>query len=539
MSSRWRSRERTGTNGIRKKERSNASHINGSPPPKVRSHSPTGMSITTKNNISGIYFYAQLLYLNNYGNEEMTKFTFDIPNTTAIDAFKKLHHMPYSLLLDSADEQHPDAKYSFVAFMPIETVEAKNGEVQITNQKGQNIFDNINPFDAVQECLRHYRLSVLNDPSLPPFQGGAAGFFGYDLGRTLETLPGTAEDNEDMPDMAVGIYDQVFAYDHKAKTSTLIIQTDSEEQAQAKYQHFMKLLDAKAPQSEFNAFEPDWRGNFTKNAYMKQVQRIINYIRKGDIFQTNMTQRFDAELPNGFDAFSHYLNLREVSPAPFASYFNLGHIKISSSSPERFLTAHNGIVETKPIKGTAARLDDKSLNQLNMNALENSEKERAENVMIVDLLRNDLSKVCRPDAVDVVKLCALESFANVHHLVSTLRAKLRQGYSAAELLKSCFPGGSITGAPKIRAMEIIEELEPTRRGPYCGSMGYIGFDDTMDTNILIRTLVYQGNSVSFQVGGGITVDSNPEQEYQETLDKAQGILNSFTQDKQDKKRKAA
>lgn len=469
----------------------------------------------------------------------MTKFTFDIPDTTAIDVFKKLHHMPYSLLLDSADEKHPNAQYSFVAFMPIETIEAKNGRVQITNPKGQSVFEDINPFDAVQECLRHYRLSVLNDPGLPPFQGGAAGFFGYDLGRGLEALPSIAKDNENMPDMAVGIYDQVFAYDHNTKKSTLIIQTNSEEQAQAKYQHFLKLLENPVQPETFNAFEPDWRGNFTKSAYMKQVQRIINYIRKGDIFQANMTQRFDTELPNHFDAFSHYLNLREVSPAPFASYFNLGDIKISSSSPERFLTVQGGIVETKPIKGTAARLDDAGLNQLNMNALENSEKERAENVMIVDLLRNDLSKVCRPDAVDVIKLCALESFANVHHLVSTVRAKLRHGYCAAELLKACFPGGSITGAPKIRAMEIIEELEPTRRGPYCGSMGYIGFDDTMDTNILIRTLVYQGNSVSFQVGGGITISSVPEDEYQETLAKAQGILNSFTQDKQDKKKKAA
>jgi len=469
----------------------------------------------------------------------VTKYTFDIPNNTAIDAFGKLHHMPYSLLLDSVDEKHPDAKYSFIAFMPIETIECKNGRVQITNAKGQNSFENMNPFDAVQECLRHYRLSVINDPDLPPFQGGVAGFFGYDLGRNLETLPNIAEENADMPDMAVGIYDQVLAYNHKTNKLTLIIQTDNEEQANTKYQHVLKLLDAPAQSNKFDAFDPDWRSNFTKSAYMKQIQRIINYIRKGDIFQANMTQRFDAELPNDFDSYAHYLNLREVSPAPFASYFNLGHIKISSSSPERFLTVNGGVVETKPIKGTAARLDDKALNQLNMNGLENSEKERAENVMIVDLLRNDLSKVCRPDAVDVVKLCALESFANVHHLVSTLRAKLRQGYSASELLKACFPGGSITGAPKIRAMEIIEELEPTRRGPYCGSMGYIGFDDTMDTNILIRTLVYQGNAVSFQVGGGITVDSNPEQEYQETLDKAQGILNSFTHGNVKKKKKAA
>lgn len=447
--------------------------------------------------------------------------------------------MPYSLLLDSADEKHRDAQYSFIAFMPVETIECKNGQVQITNAKGQNVYDDFNPFDATQEALQHYRLSVINNPDLPPFQGGVAGFFGYDLGRNLETLPSIAKDNPDMPDMAVGIYDQLLAYNHKTKKTTLIVQTTDEKHANTKYQHALKILEAPEQPQSFNTFEPDWKANFDKKGYIKQVERIINYIRKGDIFQANMTQRFDAELPNDFDAFGHYLNLREVSPAPFASYFNLGDIKISSSSPERFLTVQGDVVETKPIKGTAARLEDKGLNQLNMNALENSEKERAENVMIVDLLRNDLSKVCRPDAVDVVKLCALETFANVHHLVSTVRAQLRQGYDSADLLKACFPGGSITGAPKIRAMEIIEELEPTRRGPYCGSMGYIGFDGAMDTNILIRTLIYQENSASFQVGGGITINSNPEQEYQETLDKASGILKSFTQDAIEKKKKAA
>ena len=210
---------------------------------------------------------------------------------------------------------------------------------------------------------------------------------------------------------------------------------------------------------------------------------------------------------------------------------NLGNLRISSASPERFLTVENKIVQTKPIKGTRPRLQDISEDEAQKKYLQSSEKDRAENIMIVDLLRNDLSKACTPESVIVEKLCGVETFARVHHLVSTITAKLKDECTPVDLLRDCFPGGSITGAPKIRAMEIIEALEPTQRGAYCGSIGYIGFDGTMDMNILIRTLVYNGNNVSFQAGGGITADSNPDAEYQETLDKAAGIFASFNMNK--------
>ena len=468
----------------------------------------------------------------------MTTYTFDMEDRSAIEIFSKLQNMPYSLLLDSADTKHPDSKYSFIAFMPIETIEAKNGQLVLTNAKEQKKIESSDPFAFLQKRLKFYRLSALKNDNLPPFQGGAAGFFGYDLGRSIENLPSNAKDNPDMPDMAIGIYDQVIAFDHSNNQCTLIIQSDSEETAQIKYQHFIKTLDSAAPETDFTPFEPEWKSNFSESRYKMQVKRIINYIHQGDIFQANMTQRFDAELPNNFDAFAHYLNMREISAAPFASFFNIGNIKISSSSPERFLVVNDREVQTKPIKGTRPHVDDPCMDQLHRNSLENSEKDRAENIMIVDLMRNDLSKVCNPNSVEILKLCALETFTNVHHLVSTVAAKLRHGYDALDLLRACFPGGSITGAPKIRSMEIIEELEPTRRGPYCGSMGYIGFDGTMDTNILIRTLVYQGNKVSFQVGGGVVADSNPEEEYQETLDKASGIFRSFKEDGIQKKKAA-
>jgi para-aminobenzoate synthetase component 1 len=290
----------------------------------------------------------------------------------------------------------------------------------------------------------------------------------------------------------------------------------------------MLEMAAPVPRAKAPSFEPEWQSNFTRPDYEATIQKTIDYIHAGDIFQANISQRFDAELPQDFDPFAHYLNLREMNAAPFATYFNLGGLILSSASPERFLTVKDGIVETKPIKGTRPHIrDDEALDTLYRNSLENSEKDRAENIMIVDLLRNDLSKSCRPDNLKVTALCALESFASVHHLVSTIQGQLRAGYDALHLLEGCFPGGSITGAPKIRAMEIIDELEPTRRGPYCGSMGYIGFDGAMDSNILIRTLVYQGNAVSFQVGGGIVADSDPAEEYDETLTKAHGLLESF------------
>lgn len=274
----------------------------------------------------------------------------------------------------------------------------------------------------------------------------------------------------------------------------------------------------------------DWKSNFTAAEYKKAVTQTIEYIRTGDIFQANLSQRFDAELPKNFDAFAHYMLLRSINPAPFAGFMNFGELQISSASPERFLTVRGREVETRPIKGTRPRSPIPGVDRIYRNLLENSEKERAENTMIVDLMRNDLSKVCEPGSIDVARLCNIESFATVHHLVSTVRGVLGHGRKATDLLRACFPGGSITGAPKIRAMEIIEEMEQTRRGPYCGSMGYIGFNGAMDSNILIRTLVYEGQNVSLQAGGGIVADSVPQNEYQETLDKAEAMLRSFKTD---------
>lgn len=444
-----------------------------------------------------------------------------------IAAFAGIKHLPYSLLLDSADKNHNNSRYSFVMGQPVETIEVKDSKADVTNWEQRLSFDCDNPFTLIQERLGAWVEETERLPNLPPFQGGLAGLFGYDLGRYIEKLPASTKNRNHIPDMAVGVYDQVLACDHILRKSWVFTHAQSEKEAVKKRNHFLQLIAEGVDIPAFEAPQVNWVSNFTEKDYQDQVQNIIDHIKAGEIFQANLSQRLETKLPKGFDPFVHYVHMREVSPAPFACYMNLGGVKVSSVSPERFITVKDGLVETCPIKGTRPHVDDMTQDRAFRQELENSEKDRAENTMIVDLLRNDLSKVCTPESIDVSDLCKLETFSNVHHLVSYIKGKLEQDKGAIDLLEACFPGGSITGAPKIRAMEIIEDLETDQRGPYCGCMGYIGFDGTMDTNILIRTLVYDSDGVSLQVGGGVVADSNPAQEYQETLDKAEGILKSF------------
>ncbi len=456
----------------------------------------------------------------------MKPFLYDITGLDYLDAFRAVKDMPYSLLLDSSDENHPGNRYSFVACYPIETIMAKDGKIEITNWDG-TVQSTTNPLALLQARLKHWIENTETLPNLPPFQGGAAGLFGYDLGRYIEKVPDQTKNKSDIPDMAVGIYDQVLAYDHLLKKTYIFTHAKTEEEAIKKRKHLIKLFRRQAPYEAYTPQNIEWESNFTESDYKEAVQKVIDYIHAGDIFQANLSQRFEAPLPDGFNAFTHYEHMRGTNPAPFSCFQNLGNIQISSASPERFVTVRDRKVETCPIKGTRARVENFAQDRINRNDLIASEKDNAENTMIVDLLRNDLSKNCTPHSVNVADLCKLESFSNVHHLVSRVHGILEKTKTPIDLLYGCFPGGSITGAPKIRAMEIIEELEHTRRGAYCGSMGYIGFDGNMDTNILIRTMTYEKGHVSLQAGGGIIADSNPNSEYQETLDKASGLLNSF------------
>ncbi len=444
----------------------------------------------------------------------MKPFIHDITGINYLEAFLAVKDKPYSLLLDSSDSAHKNSRYSFVMCNPVEIIEIKDSDIN-------------DPFAYLRERIKSWSDKTETIPNLPPFQGGAAGLFSYDLGRYLEDIPNIATKNSIFPDMAVGIYDQVLAHDHLLNKSFIFTHAKDKAAAKEKLRALLDLFSTHVETHIFQGIKLNWKSNFEKNEYIEQVQKTIAYIYAGDIFQANIAQKFEARLPNKFDPFAHYLHLREVNPAPFSCYMNLCDIKISSSSPERFLIVNNGKVKTCPIKGTRPNVSDPQQNQIHKDELLSSEKDRAENTMIVDLMRNDLSKNCTAHSVEVTELCKLESFTSVHHLVSTIKGILRDNKDAIDLLCGCFPGGSITGAPKIRAMEVIEELEPTQRGAYCGSIGYIGFDGNMDSNILIRTLTYENNKVSLQAGGGIVADSNPENEYQETIDKASAIFKSF------------
>ena len=448
-----------------------------------------------------------------------------------VAAFARVAAEPFALLFDSALQDPRHGRYAFVAADPFLTLVAKDGEIRL----GERCFRG-DPFLALHDELARYRQR--GHRNVPPFQGGAAGYFGYDLCHHLEKLPAPPPENGELafPDMALGFYDVVAAFDLWQRRAWIIstgqTQTDNGNRAVRAAERAgvfrAKLENTASPRPPAAiGFPVSWQSNFTRDAYQAGVAKIIDYIRAGDIFQANLSQRFRARLPEHFDSFALYQRLRAVNPAPFAAYLNFGDVVLASSSPERFLRVRGDMVETRPIKGTRPRgmtpAEDAALAEV----LRESAKDRSENVMIVDLLRNDLSRVCRDHSVHVPELCVLESYATVHHLVSTVTGRLRPGMTAVDLLRAAFPGGSITGAPKVRAMEIIAELEPTRRGPYCGCIGYIGFDGAMDTNIAIRTLAFKNQTAVFQAGGGIVADSDPALEYEETLDKAKALFACF------------
>lgn len=434
------------------------------------------------------------------------------------ELFQRFANEPFALLLDTAAPQ-PGAGdgWSYIALDPADIL---IGHVDTHG----------NLFDALKAKLTRWPVHP-SGADLPPFTGGVAGFFGYGLGRALETLPPQiapfAIDDQNLPDMALGFYDLVIAFNMRAKRAFICA---TGQRANAR----LSALEARLrdPLDFLAPAQPHFAGkvasNISRKLYEEAVARVIAYIEAGDIFQANLSQRFEGMLAAEDDPYSLYLRLREISPAPFASFFNFGDGVIVSSSPERFLACRNAQVETRPIKGTRPRGSNAAEDQRLAAELLASEKDRAENIMIVDLLRNDLSRVCADHTVSALRLCDLESYANVHHLVSVVHGTLREDKTAVDLLAACFPGGSITGAPKVRAMEIIAELEPTTRGPYCGAIGYIGFDGSMDTAIAIRSMVVKQSRVTFQAGGGIVADSNPTGEYLETLDKARAMRHALT-----------
>jgi para-aminobenzoate synthetase component 1 len=452
-------------------------------------------------------------------------------------ALLRLATKPHCLLLDSALRDPQLGRYSFLAADPFEWFTATAGDGDVLGQ--------------LDERLRRWPATAR--PDLPPFQGGAAGLFGYELSRSLEQIAPARFDEFGMPALAIGLYDVVLALDHREHRAWLVAQGFPEtapsrrlRRAQQRTEEFRTWLSAPAHRRPVEVAGPPGKdsvapaclapsfpvsgpngllSNLSADAYLTAIQRAIEYIYAGDIFQVNLAQRL--LYPAKDDALSLYLRLRRCNPAPFAGWFDMGDFQIASASPERFLSIQGGQVEARPIKGTRRRTAWVEADLFAGDELLESEKDRAENVMIVDLLRNDLSRVCTPESVHVSQLCGLEIYQFVQHLVSVVRGELAVGKSAVDLLRAAFPGGSITGAPKVRAMEIIAELEPTARGPYCGALGYIGFDGAMDLNILIRTITAGRGWWQFPVGGGIVAQSSPEREYEETWHKAEGMLRSL------------
>ena len=354
-------------------------------------------------------------------------------------------------------------------------------------------------------------------PGLPPFQGGYAGFISYDGGWDFQGAKHPPNFPALCPTMVFHRYDTVVGFDHMQERAYIIGPA---------YAKLEKMLRRKAALVG-NHVITGWESNFTQSAYEKAIRRAVDYIMAGDIFQANITQSFTATIPASFDAFAFYQALRTKNPATFAAFLDFGDVQVASSSPERLVKMAGNHLEARPIKGTRRRDADPARDAALIAELQSSRKDRAENVMIVDLLRNDLSRIAKPGSVKVPVLCGLESYANVHHLVSVVEAQAREDVDAIAMLQAVFPGGSITGAPKIRAMEIIAELEGQARGLYCGAIGYLGFNGNADFNIAIRTALFAGGKAHVQGGGGITARSNPVTEYEESLTKISRIMQAF------------
>ncbi|QOG23311.1 aminodeoxychorismate synthase component I [Bradyrhizobium sp. SEMIA] len=443
-------------------------------------------------------------------------------------AMRRLGHRSHLTFLDSAARHELLGRYSYVTCDPFSTYRVANGQA---SWNGLTL--EADPWKVLRTLLAKYPQEYR--PDLPPFQGGAAGYLAYDMNRTLERLFAPAIAGLGLPQSILNFYDVVISFDHR-DNKCWIVSTGWPEQdrvrrsdrARRRADEFAALLDGPmAPQNGYPSKAGAWSSNFSREGYIAAVQRVIELIRAGDVFQTNIAQRFSTRLPTSFDPLAFYCQLRSLNPAPFAALLRWGKLTIASSSPERFLKLNEQQVETRPIKGTIARSPDFNEDHRRAAVLLASEKDHAENTMIVDLLRNDLSRVCTAHSVEVPALCDLESYASVHHLVSIVTGALAGGEDAVSLLRACFPGGSITGAPKVRSMEIITEIERIAREVYCGAIGFIGFNGHMDTNIAIRTVTIDGDMAVFHAGSGITALSEPEVEYEETLAKAERIFDAF------------
>lgn len=448
-----------------------------------------------------------------------------------VEAFELLKDEEHSFFLDSGLSIYDLGRYSFMGSKPFLIFKSKGRHIEIIRAGDRQRYTG-NPFHLLREVLGRHRIDC--PPELPPFLGGAVGYFGYDLCHFLERLPSRSIDDLNLPDCYLAFYDVVLVFDHLE--GRIYISSCGFEGDGGKHLKELKtrLLSGcgdptpywptarDGPRNASRQKRLSLVSNFTKEGYLNAVRRAKDYIERGDIYQVNLSQRFSTDFSTS--PFQLYKRLRSINPAPFASFLNFDGVAIVSASPERFLRLRGGKVETRPMKGTRPRGKDPEEDNKLKEELLSSEKDKAELVMIVDLERNDLGRVCEYGSVRVTGPRTLETYATVFQTTATVEGELREGKDSVDLLKATFPGGSITGTPKVRAMEIIDELELTKRGIYTGSIGYLSFSGALDLNIVIRTFILKDGRAYFQVGGGIVADSWPEAEYKETLDKAKALL---------------
>ena len=431
--------------------------------------------------------------------------------------FTRLIERHWPVFLDSGLPP-VQGRYDILAADPVKTFTTQAQQTTIESSHKRYTVHTRDPFSLIKEHLQAYSLTAA--PSLP-FCGGAIGYFGYELGMHLESLPTQADNDITLPTLAVGIYEWAIIVDHTTQCTTFVHQ-GTPNAAKTKWLWLQSQLSKNNNISQNYQVTSELTSNFTPESYGQAFRQIKQHLIQGDCYQINLAQRFALQV-NG-SSWALYQTIRQHNPAPFACYMKLPTGTILSYSPERFLQVNNSNVITQPIKGTCPRSHDIQQDKRLAHNLQNSLKDRAENIMIVDLLRNDLGKTCKTGSIFVPQVCQLQSLPAVHHLVSTVRGQIRQDQHPLDVLRHCFPGGSITGAPKIRAMQIINQLEPHPRSVYCGSIGYISNHNTMDTNIAIRTLVHSDDTLYCWAGGGIVYDSEQQSEYQETFDKVARIL---------------
>ncbi len=452
---------------------------------------------------------------------------------TPVTAYLKIREKYLSYLLESAEGSEKWGRYSFIGYMPHLTVISRDGEMEIREAGGREVLRNVdNPLEVLRNISRRFRPVSVGD--LPPFQGGLVGYCNYELIRKWERLPGLSPVNGGMPESLFTVSRRMIIFDHRTHRITVVVfafQDGGEDlekcygQACRELEESVEELHSPLPGvsggacMRLSGLEP----NVSKERFEASVEQAKAHIEAGDVIQVVLSQRFSADV--GGDAFTLYRNLRSINPSPYMFYLNFGDVKLIGSSPEILVRLTGKRIELRPIAGTRPRGQTPEEDQALERELLSDPKERAEHIMLVDLGRNDTGRVASAGSVSVPRLMEVERYSHVMHIVSRVEGELKPDMDAFDLFMAAFPAGTVTGAPKIRAMEIISDLETSCRGPYAGGVGYFGFNGNMDFCITIRTMAMWRNTLSIQVGAGIVADSTPEGEYEETLKKAAAMFN--------------